>query len=298
MPYYDGPRRSGRFLKKGSKVCDTVSLLDFSFGEGGHMLDMANALHHQRREQEAERIRHKCDGTGESCNGDAGQRRLDPLALQFAMEPLGRFVATEVGLMRESFDRLAAHPERRPLAADVETGAGHRIDAVHHHAGRLSRIREGLGVREQVGQRVTQRGDPLAPLAPRRRDRQHGEAQIAERGDQHGRARLRLGSIQLVEGDERGLLEQRRVVRRQLRADDLGIAYRVGGGGIDHVDEHARARGVSQEGEAQSGADRGPLDEPGDVRDRVLEHLRLTAVANEANAIVNQVVDLMTGGGA
>lgn len=45
MPYYDGPRRSGRFLKKGSKVFDTVSLLDFSFEEinDAPVLDLDNS---------------------------------------------------------------------------------------------------------------------------------------------------------------------------------------------------------------------------------------------------------------
>src|SRR4051812_17710583 len=44
MPYYDGPRRLGRFLKKGSKVLDRVSLLDFSFEEinGEKVIDLDN----------------------------------------------------------------------------------------------------------------------------------------------------------------------------------------------------------------------------------------------------------------
>jgi flagellar biosynthesis/type III secretory pathway protein FliH len=45
MPYYEGPRRQGRFLKKGSKVLDRVSLLDFSFEEinDAPVIDLDNA---------------------------------------------------------------------------------------------------------------------------------------------------------------------------------------------------------------------------------------------------------------
>ena len=66
---------------------------------------------------------------------------------------------------------------------------------MHHHASRFSRIREGLCVREKVGQGVTQRSDPLPTLAACGRDRQHMKTQFAERGGELRLALLRFGSI-------------------------------------------------------------------------------------------------------
>ncbi len=45
MAYYEGPRRLGRFLKKGSKVLERVSLMDFSFEEinGAQVIDLDNS---------------------------------------------------------------------------------------------------------------------------------------------------------------------------------------------------------------------------------------------------------------
>ena len=84
---------------------------------------------------------------------------------------------------------------------------------MHHHAGRLSRIREGLCVREKVGQGVTQRSDPLPTFAARGRDRQHMETQFAERGGELRLALLCLWSVKFVQGNKGRLLEQGRVVR-------------------------------------------------------------------------------------
>ena len=51
-------------------------------------------------------------------------------------------------------------------------------------------------------------------------------------------------------------------MRFKLRANNRGVAYGIGGRGIDHMYENARTRGVSQEGEAEPRADGCPLNQP------------------------------------
>ena len=136
---------------------------------------------------------------------------------------------------------------------------------MHHDARRLSRIRERLCVREKVCQGVAQRGDPLPSLAARGRDRQHVQTKLTERGGEFRLTSLRLWAIEFVEGNEGCLLEQGWVMRLKLRANDRGVTYRVGSRRVHHVYQHARARGVSQEGEAKSRTNRCPLNQPWEI---------------------------------
>ena len=76
------------------------------------------------------------------------------------------------------------------------------------------------------------------------------------------------GQVDLVERDEHRLLEQRRVVRPQLVADDVVVPLGVARRAVDDVDEDPRPLDVAQERVAEAGPAAGALDEPGDVGDR------------------------------
>ena len=85
-----------------------------------------------------------------------------------------------------------------------------------------------------------------------------------EGGPRLGRRR----QVELVEGDQHRLVEQRRVVRAELLADDVVVPLGVARRAVDDVDEDPRPLHVAQEGMAETGAAAGALDEPGHVGDR------------------------------
>ena len=110
-----------------------------------------------------------------------------------------------------------------------------------------------------------ERGQPLAGGG---RDGHDVDA-LGRAGAAEGRPRLGGGrQVDLVEGDEHRLLEQRRIVRPELLADDVVVPLRVARRAVDDVDQDPRPLDVAQEGVAETGAAAGALDEPGHVGDR------------------------------
>ena len=76
----------------------------------------------------------------------------------------------------------------------------------------------------------------------------------AARARSERRPRLLRGrQVELVERDEHRLLEQRRVVRPQLLADDLVVPLGIARRAIDDVDEDARPLDVAQERVTEAG---------------------------------------------
>ena len=82
-----------------------------------------------------------------------------------------------------------------------------------------------------------------------------------------GHASAAARQVDLVERDERRLLEQRGIVGRELVADDLEVPVRIAAGAVDDLHQHPRPLDVAQERvpEARPGA--GALDQAGHVRD-------------------------------
>ena len=74
--------------------------------------------------------------------------------------------------------------------------------------------------------------------------------------------------VDLVEHDEHRLLEERRVVRLELVADDAVVPVRVAIRAVDDVDEDPRPLDVAQEGVAEARALARALDQARDVGDR------------------------------
>ena len=87
----------------------------------------------------------------------------------------------------------------------------------------------------------------------------------AERGPSLARG---TGRSILLNAIEHRLLEQRRIVRPELLADDLVVPFRVARGAIDHVDEDPCPLDVAQERVAEPRAAAGALDQAGHVGDR------------------------------
>lgn len=92
MPYYEGPKRLGRFLKKGSKVFEQVSLLDFSFEEinDASVIDLDNSkrtiVHSQyHSEDELQKTVHTPDKFNEDLIG-ADNKRSVILPMDFTKE--------------------------------------------------------------------------------------------------------------------------------------------------------------------------------------------------------------------
>ena len=105
-------------------------------------------------------------------------------------------------------------------------------------------------------------------VAHRRRDRDRLDTLLRARLAE-GRPGLRRGrQVDLVEGDQHRLVEERRVVRPQLLADDVVVPLGVARRAVDDVDEDARPLDVAQEGVTEPGAAARALDEPGNVGDR------------------------------
>ena len=90
-----------------------------------------------------------------------------------------------------------------------------------------------------------------------------GLASATERRPRLGRGR----QVDLVERDQHRLLEQRRIVRAELLADDVVVPLRVARRAVDDVDEDPRPLDVAQERVPEPGARAGALDQPGHVGD-------------------------------
>ena len=161
--------------------------------------------------------------------------------------------------------RCAAHAED-PVGVELDAEAvAHRLDPVDDDAGRLGRLGEFGGVGED-------RRDPRPEL---------GHALAHRRGDRDGldpllrpglaERRPGLGGgrqVDLVEGDQHRLVEERRIVRPELLADDVVVPLGVARRAVDDVDEDPRPLDVAQERVTEPGAAAGALDEARDVGDR------------------------------
>ena len=91
---------------------------------------------------------------------------------------------------------------------------------------------------------------------------------LGRSGATEGRPRLGGGrQVDLVERDEHRLLEQRRVVRPELLADDVVVPLGVARRAVHDVDEDPRPLDVAQERVAEPGAAAGAFDEAGHVGD-------------------------------
>ena len=129
----------------------------------------------------------------------------------------------------------------------------------------IGRFCELLGRWQQAGDAGTER---VQPLTGRRGDRERVDALGCPRSLERRPGLERRRQVELVERDEHRLLEQRRIVRPQLLADDVIVPGGVPGGTVDDMDEDPRSFDVAQERVAQAGPGAGPLDEAGHVRDR------------------------------
>src|SRR5688572_27701966 len=186
-------------------------------------------------------------------------------AFEIALEPLGGLLDLEVRLGGDPLDPTPGDAVRTVGLACHGHPIRCRVDPVHDHPRGL-RIRVQLaGRREQLRERGAEVGDALA----RRRGDRHGVQPVSLPCLAESRPGLRRGrDVDLVERDERRLLEQRRVVRLQLVADHVEVPAWVTAGAIDHLDEHARPLDMPEERVTQAGAHARALDEPGHVGDR------------------------------
>ena len=132
-------------------------------------------------------------------------------------------------------------------------------------AGRLGWGAQCLDVREEARQ---PRAELVELFATLRGDRDNVDLPAPPRALESLPGRRGRGQVDLVEGHEHRLLEQCRVVRRELVPDrtvvPLGVARRA----IDDVDQHARPFDVTQERVAEPGALARALDESRNVGDR------------------------------
>ncbi len=115
-------------------------------------------------------------------------------------------------------------------------------------------------------------GDPgperVETLAPGGRDRNGLDAFPLPSSPERGPGLRRGRQVDLVEGDQHRLVEETRIVRAKLLADDVVVPCRVPRCAVDDVDEDPRPLDMAQEGMAESGAAARSLDEPGHVGDR------------------------------
>ena len=154
--------------------------------------------------------------------------------------------------------RLPRDAERAVGSRLDDEAVAHRLDAVDDDAGRLGRLGQLVGVGKQPASPAR---NAVQPLAGRRGDR-HGLSPLASRGLAERRPGLGgRGQVDLVEGDEHRLLEERRVVRPELVADDVVVPLRVARRAVDDVDEDPRPLDVPQERMAEAGAAAGALDQ-------------------------------------
>ena len=185
---------------------------------------------------------------------------------QVALEPVGRLVDVEVGLGGDPLDPPAADPERAVRLALDDEAVAERFDPMDDDAGRLDRTGRA---RRRPGSRSARSARSSGMPGPGRRgDRDAGQPVAPPGVPEGGPGGLGRGSVDLVEGDDHRLREERRVVGLELVADDavrpLGIAI----GAVDDVDEDPGPLDVAQEGVAEAGALAGALDEARDVGDR------------------------------
>ena len=198
-------------------------------------------------------------------NAGPAQLGVDAEAREVSLEPLGRFLDIEVRLGGDPLDPLAAHAESAVLLDLDAEPVAHRLDPVDDDPGRVRRRAHLGGVRQQIRD---PRPELLEPGPVHRGDRDDVLAGLPARRPER-RPRLDGGRlVELVEDGEDRLLEQRRIVGPELVPDHLVIPGRVAARAVHQVEQDARPFDVTEEGMAQTGADRGALDEAGHIRDR------------------------------
>ena len=136
----------------------------------------------------------------------SGAPRRPPEALEVALEALGGLLDLEVGLRREPLDPLAGDPVRAVRLAVTLTPVGSA-------SSRWTTTPDGSGGASSSSQTAGARRAPLGSdrsLPGRRGDRDAPQLVLQARGTE-GRPGLGRGrQVDLVEGDEHRLLEQRR----------------------------------------------------------------------------------------
>ena len=195
------------------------------------------------------------------------QLGVDAEPREVALEALRRLLDVEVGLGGEALDpRARGRGTPRRSSRSTTNPSPMRLDAMDDDAGGLGR----LGQLVRVGQQrrrarlgSASRPSPVGAEIATTVDALGGSG-AAERRPCLGGG----GQVDLVERDEHRLLEQRRVVRPELLADDVVVPLGVARRAVDDVDEHPRPLDVAQERVAEAGAAAGALDEAGHVGDR------------------------------
>ena len=192
------------------------------------------------------------------------QLGVDAEPRERALEALGRLLDVEVRLGGDPLDPRAADAEH-PVGVELDGEAvAHRVDAVDDDPGGFGRLGELGRVRQDLRDAGAERGEALAGGG---RDGQDVHA-FGRPGTAEGRPRLGgRRQVDLVERDEHRLLEQRRIVRPELLADDVVVPLGVARRAVDDVDEDPRPLDVAQEGMTETGAAAGALDEAGHVGD-------------------------------